>query len=403
MTGKQIRALTAGALLALPILGSVDAQAASSIRACDHATFRVALDVGHTAEVPGAISARGVPEYAFNLRLATELKEALVAAGFKNTALIVSSGGAVPSLHHRVQVANTMRADLFLSIHHDSVPERFLEIWYPDGQPHRFRDRFSGHSIFVSQANPHLAESLRFARLLGAELKASGLRYAAHYADPIMKERRRVLLDPEVGVYRFDELVVLKRTKMPAVLLEAGSIINRQEEVAMESVERRRVIVAAASAAIGRFCEPSVSAMQISRAAAGIPLPPERPSDIGPPQPALDRPTAPTPAHGSAEDQPAKPAGSSEGSACAPTATADPLAADERLAKLQEALSGLAARRADSRSPMATSEPVVAVSSISLDFLTGVKTTVFQDGTSVAEAFDRDAMRALAATRRTQE
>ena len=34
---------------------------------CQRATFRVVVDVGHTVAVPGAMSARGVPEYAFNL------------------------------------------------------------------------------------------------------------------------------------------------------------------------------------------------------------------------------------------------------------------------------------------------------------------------------------------------
>jgi hypothetical protein len=39
--------------------------------------------------------------------------------------------------------------------------------------------------------------------------------------------RRRAPLD--AGVYRYDQLVVLRST--PAVLLEAGSIVNRQEEL----------------------------------------------------------------------------------------------------------------------------------------------------------------------------
>ncbi|MGA8694667.1 MAG: hypothetical protein WB689_12650 [Xanthobacteraceae bacterium] len=35
------------------------------------------VDVGHTVDVPGAMSARGIPEYAFNLQLAREIKQAL--------------------------------------------------------------------------------------------------------------------------------------------------------------------------------------------------------------------------------------------------------------------------------------------------------------------------------------
>ena len=62
---------------------------------------------------------------------------------------------------------------------------------------------------------------------------------------PIMGRYQRKLLDKEVGVYRYDELVVLSRTSMPAVLLEAGSIINRDEELLMESADRQSLISAA--------------------------------------------------------------------------------------------------------------------------------------------------------------
>src|SRR5438132_1616940 len=36
---------------------------------CDRAAFRLVLDVGHTAQVPGGTSARGVHEFDFNLPL----------------------------------------------------------------------------------------------------------------------------------------------------------------------------------------------------------------------------------------------------------------------------------------------------------------------------------------------
>ena len=62
---------------------------------CDPAAFRVVVDVGHTAEVPGAISARGVPEYAFNLRLAQTIDRHLAAAGFVE---------ARPSRHRRAEL-----------------------------------------------------------------------------------------------------------------------------------------------------------------------------------------------------------------------------------------------------------------------------------------------------------
>ena len=43
---------------------------------------------------------------------------------------------------------------------------------------------------------------------------------------------------------------------MPAVLLEAGSIINRDEELKMNSPQRRDVISTAVTAAVKEFCKP---------------------------------------------------------------------------------------------------------------------------------------------------
>src|SRR5215475_14803203 len=138
--------------------------------ACDSAAFRVIVDVGHTAESPGAISARGVYEYEFNLRLARVIEQKLRDAGFAKTILLVTDGPARKSLFRRVARANAASADLFLSIHHDSVPDSFLERWEYEGQAHGFSDRFKGHSIFFSNENVDPAASLMFGQLLGEQL-----------------------------------------------------------------------------------------------------------------------------------------------------------------------------------------------------------------------------------------
>ncbi len=84
--------------------------------------------------------------------------------------------------------------------------------------------------LFVSYDNADRKGSLEFGHLLGKALQTNGLKYTPHYTQALMGHYRRELVDADAGVYRFDQLVVLKMTRMPAVLLEAGSIINRQEE-----------------------------------------------------------------------------------------------------------------------------------------------------------------------------
>jgi N-acetylmuramoyl-L-alanine amidase len=221
---------------------------------CDRAQFRVIVDVGHTAEVPGAKSARGLTEYEFNLRLAQLIERHLLDAGFGKTLLLITPGPARRSLVERVERANKSPAHLFLSIHHDSVPNSFLEKWEYGGNEHGFSDRFKGHSIFISYDNSDPQGSFLFASLLGNQLKSRGLQYTPHYTQPFMGYRQRELIDAKAGVYRYDQLIVLKDTRMPAVLLEAGSIINRAEELLLAGAERQSLISAAVTEAVEKFC-----------------------------------------------------------------------------------------------------------------------------------------------------
>lgn len=246
---RSPRALPIG-LLVMLVLASTAAGAA-----CDRTAFRAVLDVGHTPQAPGAISARGVTEFDFNLRLARRIERELRGQGFEKAMHLVTNGDALPGLAARVVSANKARADLFLSVHHDSVPEAMLATWEFLGAEGRHNDRFKGHSIFVSAQHPQYARSLAFARTLGLAMKESGLAYTPHYTDKIMGARRRQLVDKEAGVYRFDRLYVLMQTRMPAVLLEAGSIINREEELVMESPERQAAIAKAVASATLAFCK----------------------------------------------------------------------------------------------------------------------------------------------------
>jgi len=223
---------------------------------CNKAAFHAFLDVGHTPQSAGAISARGVTEFDFNLRLGQRIERTLHQRGFEKTTLLVSRGEAKPSLVTRVAKANLAKADLFISIHHDSVPQAFIETWEYLGAEGRFSDRFKGHSIFVSAEHPRYAKSLAFGRALGLALKDRGLAYTPHYTEKFMGPRRRLLVDKEAGVYRFDRLAVLTLTTMPAVLFEAGSIINRDEELSMQSPERQTSIAEAVANAVERFCSP---------------------------------------------------------------------------------------------------------------------------------------------------
>jgi N-acetylmuramoyl-L-alanine amidase len=171
------------------------------------------------------MSARGVTEYAFNLALAQEAKQELVDAGFTGTVLLITDKAPPGGLVTRAVQANQ-----------------------------HFNDDYPGYALFISNDNGDRAGSLLFGSFLGKELQARGLRYTPHYTLALMGHRRRELLDPLAGVYRYDELIVLRMTRMPALLLEAGSIVNRQEELELGTPDRRARTSAAIVAAVAEFC-----------------------------------------------------------------------------------------------------------------------------------------------------
>jgi N-acetylmuramoyl-L-alanine amidase len=274
LTGARLRRPAAVALLLSSALGSIaSVQAApqgepaaaapppvSATSKCDHAKFRMIIDVGHTAESYGAMSARNVPEFEFNLNLARRIEERLKADGFSEATVMITEGKARPSLMTRVARANRKGADLLLSIHHDSVPDIYNDSWEFEGKKRHYNDLFGGYSVFVSQRNPRYGESLRFARLLGNQMAGQDLIFARQYDQWFMGKYQRPLLDSDAGVYRYDELIVLKMTTMPAVLLESGSIINRDEELVMASDAHKNKVATAVAGAVSEFCETRGSA-----------------------------------------------------------------------------------------------------------------------------------------------
>jgi N-acetylmuramoyl-L-alanine amidase len=229
-------------------------QHAGDSGSCARSAFRVLIDVGHTATSPGADSARGVREYEFNLKLADVIALSLHEAGFDKSVRLITSGAKLPSLFQRAASANHLDANLFISIHHDSVPDNLNEVWQYEGKKNYYSDRFSGYAIFVSNDNADRDGSLAFGHSLGQELQKRGLHYTPHYTLPLMGRYRHELIDAEAGVYRYDHLFVLHSTTMPAVLLEAGSIVNRQEELELATPERRLTVAEAVTAAVEDFC-----------------------------------------------------------------------------------------------------------------------------------------------------
>jgi N-acetylmuramoyl-L-alanine amidase len=220
--------------------------------ACEPAGFPVAIDIGHYRARAGALSARGVPEFEFNLALAREVVAMLHAAGFDRSSLIGETGPPL-ELRERTGMATRGGARVLVSLHHDSVQPRYLRTWTLQGRVREYTTHARGFSLFVSARNSFFAASKDLAVRIGSELRATGKHPSVHHAEPIEGEGRQVI-DAVNGVYRFDDLVVLRTAAMPAVLLEAGVIKHPDEELVAASAAFQADVAGAIGRALEQVC-----------------------------------------------------------------------------------------------------------------------------------------------------
>ena len=211
----------------------------------------IAIDAGHTRIEQGATSARGVGEWHFNIALATKLT-ALLKSSDIPCVLINPDGDPIP-LESRPVLAMKAGATLFLSLHHDAVQSHYLSEWEWEGKMHFYSDHFRGYSLFVSAENPFWQESRTVASEIAESLLEGALEPTRHHAEAIAGENR-LLLDDVRGIYRFDELVVLRKSASAAVLVEAGVIVNREEEQVVTTPAYQEKIIGALVKAIQLHC-----------------------------------------------------------------------------------------------------------------------------------------------------
>ena len=239
MANKTISALTVLTLfLALP---AYTAHAAAPV---------IAVDVGHSLQQPGATSARGKQEFEFNRDLAQIVLRNIIALGGQG--FEIGADGKSVDPETRPLEASAHNAKFFLSIHHDSVQPQYLDEWtWEGGVQHFADDRFTGFSLFVSRKNKQLAASLQCASAIGTKLIEAGFKPSMHHAEKIAGEGRE-WADKAHGVLYYDNLIVLKGAKMPAVLLESGVIVNRDEESRMLDPAVRNKIASAVALGLNK-------------------------------------------------------------------------------------------------------------------------------------------------------
>lgn len=208
----------------------------------------IILDPGHSPSRPGAFSSTGVKEYVYNDTLLKNVQKYLLS---KNIHVDTTRApGEDISLQKRAEKATGKK--LFISLHHDSVQPQFMR--FINGLPVSQKAR--GYSIFVSRKNKFFDKSLEYAKILGTALRNEGLVPSRHHGEKINGENR-IPIDADLGIYIYDDLVVLKQSKSPAILLESAVIVHPQDEILARSPKHQNALARALEKTIKAAMESS--------------------------------------------------------------------------------------------------------------------------------------------------
>lgn len=216
---------------------------------------KIVLDPGHGGNDSGA-RAQGVWEKEITLDIARELRAFLKRS--KYDVVMTRNSDTFVSLRERAQVANIERADLFVSIHVNSVPSRechAVETYYLGPADDPRAEQLAGQENHESgyrladfrrllegvYANVRQAESRQLAQAVQQELVT-----ALGDANPAIRDK---------GV-RSAPFLVLVTTESPGILAEVSCLSNDDEAGRLADPAYRQRIARALFHGIHAYAEP---------------------------------------------------------------------------------------------------------------------------------------------------
>lgn len=217
----------------------------------------VVLDPGHGGIDTGAVSSRGLQESKLVLNFAKALKKRLEADGHVRVLLTRDSDKFI-ALGKRVAFAQARHANLFVSIHADSVREKYVR----GATVYTLSDRASD-AVAAGLAKQENRSDL----LAGLELESTDdvvadilidltrretTRHSTLYSRTLvgaLKQSIRLSKTPE----RSAGFRVLKAPDIPSVLLELGYLSNKEDQTALKSKAWREKAIDSIANSIKRF------------------------------------------------------------------------------------------------------------------------------------------------------
>jgi N-acetylmuramoyl-L-alanine amidase len=213
------------------------------IRALGLKVGRVVIDAGHGGHDTGSVGPTGLREKDLVLDVATRLGK-LIQDGMGSEVVYTRSDDTFLSPQKRTRVANASNADLFISVHANSVRDervRGVETYYLNFTTDSWAMAVASRENAASEQSVHelqdlvskiaLKESVDESREFAGKIQGA---LHAGLAGDIKGLRNR-------GV-RKAPLIVLIGAKMPSVLAEIGFLSNPKDEKLFKSVKFRQKI-----------------------------------------------------------------------------------------------------------------------------------------------------------------
>lgn len=193
---------------------------------------RILLDPGHGGAELGAVG-KSCQEKALNLALSLAVKRELEKRGY--TVLMTRAKDQAVSLDRRGKLTGELRADLFLSIHHNASPSN------PKATGIETYALTPGGAASTSGGSP------------GKALPANRFDTASiNLAERIQTRLVRATGGPDRGT-KYARFRVLTLAECPAVLIEAGFISTPLEEQAIASPLRQQRAAAAIAEGVAAY------------------------------------------------------------------------------------------------------------------------------------------------------
>ncbi|HEX7008176.1 MAG TPA: N-acetylmuramoyl-L-alanine amidase, partial [Alphaproteobacteria bacterium] len=217
----------------------------------------IVVDAGHGGIDPGTIGRAGTQEKDITLAVALELESQLKATG-RYTVLLTRRGDKFLALRERTAIARDANADLFLSIHVDSISDSATR----GASVYTLSERASDAEAAALAAKENKADIIGgvdlsqengdVANILIDLAQRETMNHSAQFATILIEE-----FDDSIrllrNTHRFAGFAVLKAPDVPAVLIELGYLSNGTDERLLRRPAHRAKVAAAIVRAVDRY------------------------------------------------------------------------------------------------------------------------------------------------------